>query len=60
MTPDGAPLVGPTRYRNLYLATGGGSNGWTTACGVGRLAADAVSGRTPEIESADLSLARFD
>ena len=60
MTPDGAPLVGATRYRNLYLATGGGSNGWTTACGVGRLAADAVSGRMPEIESGDLGLARFD
>lgn len=60
MTPDGAPLVGATRYRNLFLATGGGSNGWTTACGVGRLTADAVSGRTPEIESGDLGLARFE
>jgi len=59
MTPDGAPLVGATPYRNLFLATGGGSNGWTTACGVGRLAADMVTGNTPEIEYADLGLARF-
>ena len=60
MTPDGAPLVGATRYRNLFLATGGGSNGWTTACGVGRITADLVSGAKPEIESADLAARRFD
>ena len=59
MTPDGAPLVGKTRYRNLFLATGGGSNGWTTACGVGRIVSDLISGVTPEIESADLGLQRF-
>ena len=59
MTPDGAPLVGATRYRNLFLATGGGSNGWTTACGVGRITADLVSGAQPEIESADLDARRF-
>jgi len=59
MTPDGAPLIGATRYRNLFLATGGGSNGWTTACGVGRVAADIVSGNTPAIDVSDLGLARF-
>ena len=59
MTPDGAPIIGRTRYANLYLATGGGSNGWTTACGVGRVTADIVSGKTPEIDAADLGLARF-
>ncbi len=59
MTPDGAPLAGATRYRNLFLATGGGSNGWTTACGVGRVVSDIVSGNPPEIESADLGLQRF-
>ena len=59
MTPDGAPIMGRTRYSNLYLATGGGSNGWTTACGVGRVTADIVSGKTPEIEVGDLGLARF-
>ena len=59
MTPDGAPLIGKTPYRNLFLATGGGSNGWTTACGVGRLTADIVSGKTPEIDISDLGLERF-
>lgn len=59
MTPDGAPLIGATRYRNLFLATGGGSNGWTTACGVGRVTSDIVSGRQPEIDVGDMGLARF-
>ena len=59
MTPDGAPIVGGTNYPNLFLATGGGSNGWTTACGVGRLAADAVSDRPSEIAAAEFSVARF-
>lgn len=36
MTPDGHPLIGPTRYRNLWLNTGHGSLGWSMACGSGR------------------------
>jgi D-amino-acid dehydrogenase len=59
MTPDGAPLIGQTRYRNLFLATGGGSNGWTTACGVGRVTADIISGKAPEIDISDMGLGRF-
>lgn len=59
MTPDGTPVVGPTRYRNLSLNTGHGTLGWTMACGSGRLLADLVTGRTPEIEHADLALGRY-
>ena len=59
MTPDGTPVVGPTPIRNLYLNTGHGTLGWTMACGSGRLIADLVSGATPEIESADLLIARY-
>jgi len=59
MTPDGTPVVGPTRYRNLHLNTGHGTLGWTMACGSGRLLADLVTGRTPEIDSADLALTRY-
>lgn len=59
MTPDGTPVVGPTRYRNLFLNTGHGTLGWTMACGSGRLLADLVTGRTPEIEHADLALDRY-
>ncbi len=59
MTPDGTPVVGPTRYRNLHLNTGHGTLGWTMACGSGRLLADLVTGRMPEIDSADLALTRY-
>ena len=59
MTPDGTPVVGPTRLRNLHLNTGHGTLGWTMACGSGRVLADLVTGRKPEIETADLALDRY-
>lgn len=59
MTPDGTPLIGATRYRNLFLDTGHGTLGWTMACGSGRVLADLVSGREPEIEYADLGIGRY-
>ncbi len=59
MTPDGTPVVGPTRYRNLWLNTGHGTLGWTMACGSGRLLADLLSGRAPEIDAGDLALSRY-
>ena len=59
MTPDGPPVIGRERYDNLYLNTGHGTLGWTMACGSGRVLADLVSGRTPEIAVQDLSLERY-
>ncbi len=59
MTPDGTPIVGATRLRNLYTNTGHGTLGWTMACGSGRLLADLVGSRTPEIDAADLALDRY-
>lgn len=59
MTPDGTPVVGPTRYRNLFLNTGHGTLGWTMATGSGRVIADLVSGKKPEIDVADLAMARY-
>jgi D-amino-acid dehydrogenase len=59
MTPDGTPVVGPTRYANLFLNTGHGTLGWTMACGSGRLLADLVTGRRPEIAHDDLALSRY-
>jgi D-amino-acid dehydrogenase len=59
MTPDGTPIVGPTRYPNLYLATGHGTLGWTMAAGTGRLLADLLGGRKPEIDLDGLTLARY-
>lgn len=44
-TPGGAPIVGPTRYRNLWLDTGHGALGFTFACGTASLLAGMMSGR---------------
>ena len=59
MTPDGAPIVGPTGIPNLYLNTGHGTLGWTMACGSARIVADLMSGRRPEIEVGDLGMSRY-
>ncbi|CAB3671714.1 D-amino acid dehydrogenase [Achromobacter kerstersii] len=60
MTPDSTPVVGPTRYGNLYLNTGHGTLGWTMACGSGKLVADQVMGQRPAIRTDGLSLSRYD
>jgi D-amino-acid dehydrogenase len=51
-TPGNVPVVGRVRFRNLYLNTGHGTLGWTMACGSGKLLADLVKGRAPEIDPA--------
>ena len=33
MTPNGLPILGPTRYKNLFLNLGHGHLGWTMALG---------------------------
>ena len=48
-TPSNVPLIGRTRYSNLYLNTGHGTLGWTMAAGSGKALAEIVSGRRPEI-----------
>jgi D-amino-acid dehydrogenase len=57
MTPDGPPYLGATPYDNLFLNLGQGSNGWTQACGGGRIVADLIGGRTPDIDLDGLTLA---
>jgi len=59
MTPDGTPVIGPTRYPNLFLNTGHGTLGWTMSAGSGRAVADAVLGRTPEIDFDGLTAQRY-
>lgn len=60
MTPDSTPIIGGTRYSNLFLNTGHGTLGWTMACGSGKLISDIVTGRTPEIDPSGLALARYE
>ena len=50
LTPDGPPVVGYGRHRNLLFNAGHGHMGWTMACGTARIVADLLSGRKPEID----------
>jgi D-amino-acid dehydrogenase len=59
MTPDGPPVIGRAKFRNLWLNTGHGTLGWTMACGSGRVLADLVSGRAPAIDARPLGLERY-
>lgn len=59
MTPDGTPIVGATPYGNLMLSTGHGTLGWTMAAGTGRVMADLISGREPEISMEGLGIERY-
>ncbi len=59
MTPDSTPIVGRTVHPNLFLNTGHGTLGWTMACGSGRLLADTIMGRTPEISPEGLAVDRY-
>ncbi len=59
MTPDGTPILGGTHLPNLFLATGHGTLGWTMAAGTGRVMADVISGRKPDISMDGLTVARY-
>ncbi len=59
MTPDGPPVIGPTKIANLWLNTGHGTLGWTMSCGSGALLADVMSGRRPNIQHDDLGISRY-
>jgi D-amino-acid dehydrogenase len=58
MTPDGPPILGLGRHRNLFLNCGHGHMGWTMACGTARIVADLMIGRMPEIPLEGLTLTR--
>jgi D-amino-acid dehydrogenase len=60
MTPDGTPIVGPTRIPNLFVNAGHGTLGWTMACGSAQVIADAVSGRPSAIQTNDLAVFRYE
>jgi D-amino-acid dehydrogenase len=50
MTPDGPPIMGRSRQKNLWLNTGHGHIGWTMAAGSGRIVADLILGREAAID----------
>jgi len=59
MTPDSTPVIGATKYPNLFLNTGHGTLGWTMACGSARLVSDMVTGQRPEISASGLGIDRY-
>jgi len=58
MTPDGPPILGVARHRNLFLNCGHGHMGWTMACGTARIVADLMTSRMPELDLEGLTLRR--
>lgn len=59
MTPDSTPIIGATRFKNLFLNTGHGTLGWTMACGSGKLISDMVLNHKTDISTEGLSLGRY-
>jgi D-amino-acid dehydrogenase len=59
MTPDGPPILGRTPIGGLFLNVGHGSQGWSMACGSGRIVAHVVADRAPDINIDGLTLARY-
>lgn len=58
-TPDSTPIIGATRFKNLFLNTGHGTLGWTMACGSGKLISDIVLNHQTDISIEGLSLQRY-
>jgi D-amino-acid dehydrogenase len=59
MLPDGPPVLGASAIPNLFLNTGHGSTGWVMACGSGKVLADVIAGRKPEIDLGGLTVDRY-
>jgi len=56
MTPDGPPILGLGRHRNLFFNCGHGHMGWTMACGTARIVSDLMTGRMPDLDVEGLTV----
>ncbi|QBY03298.1 FAD-dependent oxidoreductase [Thalassotalea sp. HSM 43] len=59
MSCDGMAILGQTKVDGLYINTGQGAQGWTTSPASGRLVADVICNRTPQLDIKPYSIARF-
>ena len=59
LLPDGVPMLGLTQVANVYVNIGHGAHSWAMAAGSGKVIADLVSGRTPDIDLDGFGLARY-
>lgn len=58
-TPDGPPIIGKTKYKNLFLNTGHGTLGWTQGAASASLLADIFDGKQTEIPLDGLTIERY-
>ena len=58
MSSDGVPILGKTPVKGLYLNTGHGHLGWTTAAASGRVLSDTIMGHSPEVDISPYSIDR--
>ena len=54
------PVLRCRLAKRVAPITGHGTLGWTMACGSGRVLADMLSGKKPEIDTKELSIKRYD
>ncbi|MBE7637110.1 FAD-dependent oxidoreductase [Sneathiella sp. P13V-1] len=59
MTTDSTPIIGKSKYTNLFLNTGHCQLGWTLSCGSAQLLAEMIAGSPTELDMSDYSLDRF-
>jgi D-amino-acid dehydrogenase len=59
MTPDGTPIIGKTKYKNLYTNTGHGTLGWTMACGSAQILSDIITDGHGPFEKQHLDVSRY-
>lgn len=55
MTPEGTPILGPSKMKNLWFNTGQGHMGWTMSHGAARITADLIAGKRPRISLEGMS-----
>lgn len=58
-TPDCTPIIGKTKFPNLFINSGHGTLGWTMACGAAQLSAHLIADKTPEISVDGFDITRY-
>lgn len=59
MSADGVSVLGATALSNLFLNTGHGHLGWTMSAGAGKLVADEVAGKRPDLDLQPYRINRY-
>lgn len=59
MSVDTMGIIGETAVKGLYVSTGHGHLGWSTAAASGRLVTDIIAGNETEINAGNYSINRF-